>query len=93
MTINNNHTGDTPIYDKVANGDVEGVENNVSSAVPKGKVVAATVGAGVGSALANIIVWWVELAANIDIPNEVSLSIGIVITAGLSFAGGYFKKD
>ncbi len=93
MSNNNHNPNETPIYDKVMSGNVPTVEKNVPSAVPQPKVYAATVGAGVGSALATIAVWWVEFVYQIDIPNEVALSIGVVVTGGLAFIGGYFKKN
>ena len=77
---------ETPIYDNL----------NTPKPVyktPQPKVVAATVGAGVGAAIGNIIVWIVEAAANIDIPDSVELSIGVVITAALAFVAGYVKKN
>lgn len=89
----NNGTEPTPIYDKVASGNVQNVEKNVSSAVPQPKVVAATVGAGVGTAVGTIVVWIIEAATGLDIPDGVELAIGVVITAGLAFVGGYYKKS
>lgn len=94
---------DTPIYDEIDKptpiyGSITG-ENPVteikqpSSNVPQPKVVAATIGAGVGSAVGEIIVWVVEASASIDIPSNVEFAIGVVLTAGLAFVGGYFKRN
>lgn len=80
---------ETPIYDRVVNGETA----DKPSAAPQPKVVAATVGAGVGSALGEIIVWVVEASANIDIPANVELAVGVVLTAGLAFVSGYFKRN
>jgi len=63
------------------------------SKTPQPKVVAATIGAGVGSAIGEIITWVVEASARIDIPDNVELAIGVVLTAGLAFLAGYFKKN
>lgn len=77
---------DSPIYDNM-NKPVE------PSKTPQPKVVAATVGAGVGSAIGEIIVWGVEASANINIPGNVELAIGVVLTAGLAFLSGYMKRN
>jgi hypothetical protein len=77
---------ETPIYDNLN-------KPTVPSKTPQPKVVAATVGAGVGSAIGEIITWAVEATAQIDIPSNVELAIGVVLTAGLAFIGGYFKKN
>lgn len=63
------------------------------SAKPQPKVVAATVGAGVGSALATITAWITETLTGVAIPGEVELALGVVLTAGLAFVGGYWKKN
>lgn len=78
---------ETPIYDNMNSG-----EKSVNK-TPQPKVVAATIGGGVGTAISTIGIWIIEASANIDIPNEVELAIGVVITAGLAFVGGYFKKN
>lgn len=78
----------TPIFDKL--NQPEPAEPDRT---PRPKVVAATVGAGVGSAVAEIIVWVTETAAHIDIPESVEFAVGVVITAGLAFVAGYWKSD
>jgi hypothetical protein len=62
------------------------------TATPQPKVVAATIGAGVGTALGIIGVWAFEASTGIDVPEGVELSVGVVVTAGLAFVGGYFKR-
>lgn len=56
------------------------------------KVAAATIGAGVGSAIGELTTWIIESSANVDIPANVELAIGVVLTAGLAFIAGYFKR-
>ena len=55
------------------------------------KVTSATVGAGVGSALSTVVVWAVEATARIDVPGEVELALGVLLTAGLAFLSGWAK--
>lgn len=62
------------------------------TAKPTSKVVASTVGAGVGVALANIGVYVIETVAKIDIPEGVELSVGVVLTAGLAYLAGWATK-
>jgi hypothetical protein len=78
------------IYEKVV---AEHAAKTAPSKTPQPKVVAATIGAGIGSAIGEIVVWATEASANIDIPSNVELAIGVVITAGLAFASGYIKKN
>lgn len=78
---------ETPIYDSINN------TANEPSKAPQPKVVAATIGGGVGTAVATIANWIIEASLNIDIPNEVELAVGVVLTAGLAFAAGYIKKN
>lgn len=77
---------DTPIYDSLTNPEPE-------SAKPQPKVVAATIGGGVGTAVGEILVWIIEASAGIDIPEGVQLAIGVVLTTVLAFVGGYFKRN
>jgi hypothetical protein len=60
---------------------------------PQPKVVAATIGAGVGAAASVIAVWIVEQSFKITVPEEVKFSAGVVLSAGLTFIGGYFKTN
>lgn len=83
---------DTPIFDNV-DDEYKDTDSMHLSKAPQPKVVAATVGAGVGSAVGEIVVWIVEASAAIDIPANVELAIGVVLTAGLAFVGGYWKKN
>ena len=77
---------DTPIYDSLTNPEPE-------STKPQPKVVAATIGGGVGTALGEILTWIIEASAGIDIPEGVELAIGVVLTTLLAFVGGYFKRN
>lgn len=60
---------------------------------PEPKVIAAGIGAGVGTALGDIIVYAIESLARIDIPGNVEVAIGIVVAAGVAFVSGYYKKN
>lgn len=77
---------ESPIYDNL---------NTPKQAdkTPQPKVVAATIGGGVGTAISTIAIWIIEASAKIDIPNEVELAVGVVITAALAFVAGYVKKN
>ena len=82
---------DYPVYEepqKPVTTDADGQP----TATPQPKVYAATVGAGVGTAISTIGIWIIEASAGIDIPAPVELSIGVVVTAGLAFLGGYLKR-
>lgn len=57
------------------------------------KVTYAAGGAAVGSAVSTVAVWIIEATANIDVPSEVELALGVILTAGLAFASGWFKKS
>lgn len=57
------------------------------------KVTFAAGGAAVGSAVATVAVWAVEATAGIDVPQEVELALGVILTAGLAFVSGWFKRQ
>lgn len=57
------------------------------------KVTYAAGGAAVGSAIATVAVWIVEATARIEVPGEVALALGVILTAGLSFASGWLKRS
>lgn len=57
------------------------------------KVTYATGGAAVGTALSTVAVWIVEATAAIDVPAAVELAFGVILTAGLTFAAGWFKRS
>lgn len=59
---------------------------------PQPKVIAATVGAGVGAAVSTLGVYLIESLGGIDLPETVEGAILVIITAGLSFAAGYIKR-
>lgn len=77
---------DTPIYDNVENPQSE------PSKPVSPKVKAATGGAAVGSALATLIGWIVELVTGVQVPEAVGLALGVVLTAGLAFAAGWNQR-
>lgn len=60
---------------------------------PQPKVIAASIGAGVGYATGEIITYVIEATASIDIPANVEQAIGLVLTAGFAFLSGYVKKN
>lgn len=91
---------DNPIFDDVNKDhntfptfdDVNKDHSVEESKAPKAKVVGATVGSGVGFALA-VILSWVLAMFGIDTPSEVRDAFGIVLVAGLTFIGGYYTKE
>lgn len=90
---------DSPIFDNIDKpapiyGHLTGDNKTVKpSKRPEKKVIAATVGAGVGPAVSAIGVYIIEAVAGIDIPNDIESSIAIVVSAGLAFVAGYFKGN
>lgn len=56
------------------------------------KVTYATGGAAVGSAISTVAVWIVEASAGLDVPEQVELAIGVILTAGLAFLAGWVKR-
>jgi hypothetical protein len=62
--------------------------NPVPTNAPKSKVMAATMGAGVGSALVVILVWLLQ-NAGIMLPDRVTDALSVVVTALLGFASGW----
>lgn len=92
---------ETPIFDGIQKnyekpepilGPITPVENE-NSGRPQPKVVAATIGASVGAAISQIIVWLAEITTRVDIPTEVEASFTVVVTALLAFVSGYFKRN
>jgi hypothetical protein len=76
-------------------GDHAAVTTDAAGAptkTPQPKVVAGTVGAGVGAAVGEIAIYVIETAARIDIPTGVEAAILIVVTAALGFVAGYVKR-
>lgn len=59
---------------------------------PQPKVIAATIGAGVGAALSTVGVYAFETLAQHDLPDVVEGAIGVLVTAAVAFAAGYIKR-
>jgi hypothetical protein len=59
---------------------------------PQPKVVAATVGAGVGAAAGTVVNYLIETIANVDLPDTVEGAIAVLIAAGVAFVAGYVKR-
>lgn len=59
---------------------------------PQAKVVASTVGAGVGAAVSTITLYLIESLAGIALPEEVKSASVVLISAGVAFLAGYVKK-
>lgn len=66
--------------------------NGQPTAAPVPKVIAATVGAGVGAATSTLLVYIIESAGRIDLPDTVEGAIAVLIAAGVAFAAGYIKR-
>lgn len=66
--------------------------NGVPTNRPQPKVVANTIGAGVGAAVSEIGIYVIESTAHIDIPTTVEAAIVVVVTAGLGFLAGWLKR-
>ncbi|QMU97971.1 hypothetical protein FVO59_12745 [Microbacterium esteraromaticum] len=56
------------------------------------KVTYASGGAAIGSAVATVAVWALEASTQIDVPGEVELALGVILTAGLAFLAGWSKR-
>lgn len=56
------------------------------------KVVAAATGAGIGAALATVVIWGIEAPTGFDIPDVVEGAITVLVSAAVSWASGYIKK-
>lgn len=67
------------------------VSGNVTS-TPQPKVIASTVGAGVGAAVSTITVYLIETLGKIDLPDAVEGALLVLVSAGLAFAAGYIKR-
>jgi hypothetical protein len=59
-----------------------------STTKPHRKVVAATIGSGVGSAV-TIILLWILTEAKVTTPPEVAVAISLIVSAACAFAAGY----
>lgn len=87
---------DTPFYDNINNKSntfpEDVAEQSEPSKTPERKVVGATIGSGVGFAIALIIAWVLGMFG-VDVPPEVENAFGIIIVAGLTFVGGYWTRN
>lgn len=54
------------------------------------KVTAATVGAGAGGALAELLLWWTETHLSLDLPDG---PIYVLIPLLFAFIAGYMKRS
>ena len=59
---------------------------------PQPKVVAATIGAGVGAALSTVIIYLVETLGRVDLPDAVEGAGAVLVSAAVAFAAGYIKR-
>lgn len=57
------------------------------------KVTYAAGGAAVGSAVSTVAVWIVQASTGIIVPEHVELAFGVILTAGLAFTAGWFKRE
>lgn len=60
--------------------------------IPQPKVLAATAGAGVGAAVAELGTWIIESSSGIDIPGNVEGAITVIVVAAVGFIAGYIKR-
>ncbi len=94
---------DTPFFDKMNDdretfytggsaGDPNTLFQVEPSKKPQRKVVGATVGSGVGFAIA-VVITWVLGMFGVETPEEVQNAFGVILVAGLTFVGGYWTRD
>lgn len=65
------------------------MENKSPSAAPQPKVLAGAGGAGIGGALALVLPWLVKTTIGAEIPPEVALGFGTLLSIIGSFVAGY----
>jgi hypothetical protein len=70
--------------------EVKEAPNRSPSAAPQPKVIAGAGGAGIGSALAFILPWLVKVTTGAEMPIEVALAFGSILSIIGSFVAGYF---
>lgn len=63
-------------------------ENPAPTNTPKTKVLAATGGAAVGSAVAVILIWAIQ-KTGLEVPTNVADALGVITTAVLTFVSGW----
>ena len=56
------------------------------------KVAAATVGAGIGSAVADLIVWGLR-SHGVVVPDNVAQDLDVIVSALISFVSGYYTPS
>lgn len=59
------------------------------------KVYAATIGAGVGFTVSDFVLWGVDAIwwpGAAEIPSPVAAFVGLIVTTGLAFLGGWLAK-
>lgn len=66
--------------------------DGVATSTPQPKVIASTVGAGVGAAVSTITIYLIETLAKIDLPDAVEGAALVIISAGVAFLAGYIKR-
>src|SRR4051794_26670979 len=62
---------------------------------PTNKVLGAAGGSAVGTAIASLIVWGLDnyhLLSAQPLPDKVQTSITVIVTAVITFAGGYYVR-
>lgn len=59
---------------------------------PQPKVIAATVGAGVGTAAGTVVNYLIETIGRVDLPDVVEGAILVLVSAGVAFLAGYIKR-
>ena len=64
------------------------VEVPTPTNTPKNKVLAATGGAAVGSAISVILIWTIQ-KAGLEVPANVADALGVITTAILTFVSGW----
>lgn len=63
-----------------------------ATSTPQPKVVASTVGAGVGAAVSTIAIYLIETLGKVDLPDAVEGAALVLISAGVAFLAGYVKR-
>lgn len=67
-------------------------ETGAATARTQPKVVASTVGAGIGAAVSTITIYLIETLGKIDLPDAVEGATLVIVSAGIAFLAGYIKR-